>query len=132
MAPLFSYLLLTAFPGTSEASFPLQQPLSSIPMCLSCRAVNIVTPAWRQIKVPCPVYGCDVWATNVDMDEHIRTHLCQVEHTDRLRASLPNMLGVLQSSGEKHLYHMQHHSDLYLDKLKPGCRHTRIYSQSYI
>jgi len=59
------------------------------------------------IRVPCPIHGCEYWGTNHEMDDHIRTHLCQ-------------------SSGEKHLYHMRHHSDLYHDKILPGYRQLQV------
>eukprot|EP00658_Telonema_sp_P-2_P068791 TRINITY_DN5776_c0_g2_i2.p1 TRINITY_DN5776_c0_g2~~TRINITY_DN5776_c0_g2_i2.p1 ORF type:complete len:330 (+),score=64.43 TRINITY_DN5776_c0_g2_i2:155-1144(+) len=56
----------------------------------------------QDILVPCPVHGCNV-RTKVGkvQDDHIRTHLCQ-------------------SAGEKLVYHVRHHSDLYLHKIVPG------------
>ena len=56
----------------------------------------------RDVLVPCPVRGCDVRTrVGVEQDVHIRTHLCA-------------------SSNEKLLYHVRHHSNLYLHRLVPS------------
>lgn len=62
----------------------------------------------QDILVECPVAGCSV-RTRVgpEQDDHIRTHLCA-------------------ASGEKLVYHVRHHSDLYWHKVLPGYASLRI------